>query len=109
MKSGDLILIPFPFADIDIKKIRPAVIPGSTQDEFSDLTVCAVSSNLPDKPGAYELCTRKSKTNRLKVDSIIKVDRVVTIRRSQVLDELGCVTNDQMNKLKLKFKELIDQ
>jgi len=109
MKSGDLILVPFPFADIDVKKIRPAVILGFTQDEFQDLIICAVSSNVPPKLGRFELVVEKSKINKLKTNSIIKVDRVVTIRSSQVLKKLGVLAKDQLELLKGRFIELIQK
>lgn len=109
MKSGDLILVPFSFADIDVKKIRPAVILGFTQGQFQDLIICTVSSNVPLKLGHFELAINKSETNELKANSIIKVDRVVTIRSSQVLKNLGILTKDQLELLRKRFIELIQK
>ena len=80
MKTGDLILIPFPFADLPIKKLRPAVIIGVTKDKHKDFILPAISSVVPTKISENELIINPGKLNRLKVISVIKVDRIVTIK-----------------------------
>ncbi len=47
MKSGDIILIPFPFAELTNKKVRPAVVIGLTKDKHKDIIVSAISSVVP--------------------------------------------------------------
>ena len=36
MKIGEIILIPFPFAEFTNKKVRPAVVVCETKDKFKD-------------------------------------------------------------------------
>ncbi|MEJ7700646.1 MAG: hypothetical protein WKF71_13510 [Pyrinomonadaceae bacterium] len=40
MKTGDIILIPFPFAELTNKKVRPAVVVCETKDVYKDLVLC---------------------------------------------------------------------
>ncbi|CAN5745601.1 hypothetical protein BH20ACI4_BH20ACI4_09690 [soil metagenome] len=37
MKTGDTVLIPFPFAELTNKKIRPAAVVCETNDVYKDL------------------------------------------------------------------------
>lgn len=37
MKTGEVILIPFPFADLTNKKVRPAVVICETKDFYKNL------------------------------------------------------------------------
>ena len=36
MKIGDIILIPFPFAELTNKKVRPVVIITETEDKYKE-------------------------------------------------------------------------
>ena len=37
MKTGDIIFIPFPFAELTNKKVRPAVVIALTKDKYRDV------------------------------------------------------------------------
>jgi len=47
MTIGDIILIPFPFAEFNQKKVRPAVVITETADKYKDVVVSAISSVVP--------------------------------------------------------------
>lgn len=38
MKIGEIILIPFPFAELNNKKVRPAIVICETKDFYKDLS-----------------------------------------------------------------------
>ncbi len=48
MKTGDIILIPFPFAELTNVKVRPVVIATATKDKYKDIVICAISSVIPE-------------------------------------------------------------
>lgn len=39
MKTGDIILIPFPFTELKNVKVRPAVVITETADRYKDLVI----------------------------------------------------------------------
>ncbi len=43
MKTGDIVLLPFPFAELTNTKVRPTVVVCETKDKYKDLVVCAIS------------------------------------------------------------------
>jgi mRNA interferase MazF len=98
MKIGSLILIPFPFSELTNKKVRPAVVITETDDKYKDLVVSAISSVIPDKISRREIFISASKINKLRVNSLIKVDRIVTLKRADKIADLG----------KLSFTELAE-
>jgi RNA binding exosome subunit len=55
MKIGEIILIPFPFAELTNIKIRPAVVIAETDDKYKDLVVSAISSVVPSKISNREI------------------------------------------------------
>ncbi len=73
MKTGTIVLIPFPFAELTNVKVRPALVVTTTKDKYRDLILCAISSVLPDKPGEFEMVLEPNSANHLRVASILKI------------------------------------
>ena len=108
MNTGEIVLIPFPFAELTNKKVRPAIVVCETRDVYKDLVLCAVSSVVPKKLSANEMILKKAKTNNLRVDSVSKIDRIVTAKRADVIANLGKLSEKDLEIFKEKFKGLID-
>ncbi len=108
MKTGDIVLIPFPFADSNIKKIRPAVVIAETKDKYEDLVLSAISSIVPTKLTSFEVLVKQDKLNKLRIDSIIKVDRIVTLKKEDKVAGLGRLNKKELEEFKFIFKCLVD-
>jgi len=89
MKLGKIVLLPFPFADANFRKVRPALIIGKTANSYHDLLVCAISSSIPDHLTKVDIIVLPAPSNQLRVESCIKTDRIATIRETQIVHELG--------------------
>ena len=110
MKTGDIVLIPFPFAELTSVKVRPAVVICETKDKYKDLVVSAISSIVTKDLSENEILIRPGKENKLKADSMIKVDRIVTVKRDDLIaePELGKLEPKQVELFKTKFKNLVN-
>ena len=53
-KIGQIVLTPFPFTDLSGNKVRPALILG-IQNRGDDVTVCFISSVLPNKIHEFDI------------------------------------------------------
>jgi len=109
MQTGDIILIPFPFAEITNVKVRPAVIVTVTEDSYRDIVICAISSVIPSSLSDNEFIVHPGGTNRLRVKSVVKVDRIVTLKRKNLIARLGRLNPEQTQIFKEKFKALIEE
>lgn len=108
MKASSIVLIPFPFSDLKRRKLRPALVIGTTKDEYEDVILCAISSIVPDRLLDFQILVKSSNKNGLRVDSIIRVDRIMTIQKEDVVVELGVLEKDNLDKFKRAFKKLVD-
>jgi len=108
MKAGDIILVPFPFAELNNLKLRPAVVVCTTSDRYKDLVVCAISSVMPVRLSAKEILLSPNRVNKLRVPSVIKTDRIVTLKAQNVAVELGKLTGSELSTFKTVFKSLVD-
>jgi mRNA interferase MazF len=108
MKTGDIILIPFPFAVLTNKKVRPAVVVCETKDVYKDLVLCAISSVVPSKLSENEILLVRDNRNELRKNSVLKIDRIVTAKAQDVIARIGELSESDSEKFKQKFKRLID-
>jgi mRNA interferase MazF len=108
MTTGTIVLIPFPFAELSNVKVRPAILISTTKDKYKDLILCAISSVVPVRVGAFEIALQPDDSNKLRVPSIIKVDRIVTLKKEDVITQLGQLSGIQLDEFKRKFKQLVD-
>ena len=108
MKTGDIVVIPFPFSELKNIKVRPAAILGFTKDIYLDVIVCAISSVVPSKLTSNEMLIYMNSINNLRANSIIKIDRIATLKKESIIKQLGKLSDDEIVELKSKFKSLID-
>lgn len=107
MKLGDIVLLPFPFAEFTNRKVRPAVVVCETNDKYKDIVVCAISSIVPSNIGKFEILILPDKENNLRAESIIKVDRIVTAKSDSVLVTLGQLNPTQIEHFTTLFRDLV--
>lgn len=108
MKTGDIVLIPFPFTTLNQVKLRPAVIVCNTKDQYSDIVICAISSVIPSSTSENEFILSPSKVNGLRRKSVVKVDRIFTLKSTNIRHRLGNLETAELQDFRIKFKALVD-
>ena len=108
MKIGDIVLIPFPFSELSEVKLRPAVVVTATKDKYKDLVLCAVSSQVPASFLVTEVLLKPDSTNGLRTESVIKVDRIFTLKSEKVIAKIGRLSSSQLDTFKMIFRSLVD-
>src|SRR5665213_1265671 len=88
MRIGDIILIPFPYAELTHVKVRPAVVITQTEDKHKDMVVSAISSVIPNKLSKREFTITPNLTNKLRAVSVVKTDRIVTLKHEDKIADL---------------------
>lgn len=88
--KGKIVLIPFPFTDLTSAKLRPALV---LYEGDSDVVVAFISSRLTGISANTSVLLLKHTEGfdltGLKVDSVIRLDKVATISKKLILGELG--------------------
>ncbi|MHA1166548.1 MAG: type II toxin-antitoxin system PemK/MazF family toxin [Candidatus Hodarchaeales archaeon] len=90
--KGKIVLIPFPFTDLSSAKMRPALVIHSGQQ---DVIVAFISSRLSVRNLDNTVIVKSDhpdfKRTGLKVDSVIRLDKVATILKELIIGEIGQV------------------
>jgi mRNA interferase MazF len=102
LRQGDIVLVPFPFADLSGRKVRPAVI-ISSDPQRSELTVALVTRLLTNRSpiGAeVELLGSDPEfgATGLNTDSLLRLDKLATLSQTHDLssarDHRPCNQNE---------------
>lgn len=105
MRKGDLILIPFPFTDLSGQKVRPALV-LSVSKKGEDCVVVFISSVKSKAKSGFDVSVKASQVNGLKVDSVIKVDKIATLQKKIALGEIGVLESPIIRNVERTLKKL---
>lgn len=87
----DVVLLSFPFSDLQSSKVRPAVV--MSNDAYNrrseDLVAIPLTSNLKLREHAVLVTNRNLESGWLIVDSKAKVDRVFSVSKRLVRMKVG--------------------
>lgn len=106
MKKGDIVLVPFPFVESELSKIRPALI--LSKPISNNIILAFITTNLSGINLEYKLRLEPSETNRLKEISVVRLDKLATIGTSLIRARLGKIEGDSLIDLNSKLMFLFD-
>jgi mRNA interferase MazF len=107
MRTGDIVLVRFPFTDLPDTKVRPAVVVFETPDVHRDVIVCMISSVVPEQLNGFEILLRPDAQNGLRTTSIIKVYRIAIVDASKVLTIIGVLSQQDLATFTSTFQALV--
>lgn len=105
MTKGDIILVSFPFTDLSSQKVRPGLVLHNNP-RSEDCIVALITSEKSKKPMLFDIKLSRSKSNCLKEDSIIKLDRIVTLDKKLTTRYIGKLEPGYMPEVNKKLRQL---
>ena len=108
MVKNTIVLVPFPFDDFSLTKVRPALCLTSGIGPHGHVIIAFISSNIPNQIIDSDVVINKQTDNwigtGLTVDSVIRLHKMVTIPKSLIKRKLGRINTDME---KLVFEKII--
>ncbi|HEY0834173.1 MAG TPA: type II toxin-antitoxin system PemK/MazF family toxin [Azospirillum sp.] len=86
---GSIVFTRFPFTDLTGGKLRPALVVSRENDRRADVVLAFVTSNtsIASSPDARPIAPTEA--NGLKVPSVVRFDKLVTLEKRVVSGRLG--------------------
>jgi len=107
--KGKIVLVPFPFTDLTAAKLRPALV---IYEGEKDVVVAFISSKIPSKLSEVDVLITAGHPNfkktGLKVESVIKLDKVATVLKDLIVGELGELNIGLRAEINRKLKEVFE-
>lgn len=109
-KFGTVVLVPFPFTDLSSTKVRPALVLSRAEPGNADVVLCFITAQTHErgKRGCHLIqSTHKHfKESGLKVDSLLRFDKLATLSKKLILGELGALHKELLQKAKKDFEDV---
>ena len=111
MKEGDVVVIPLPQADGQVKS-RPAIILRE-MPPFRDVLICGVSTRLQQVVKDFDEVISRSDADfgasGLREESLIRLGFLVVIPRSKIVGSIGSISSERHKRLLQKLSEYLAQ
>lgn len=105
-----IVLVPFPFDDFTDSKMRPALCLTNEIGIYQHIIIAFISSNLESNlvETDFFISTNSKSETGLKLDSIIKLHKIVTIPKSIIKRKLGKLTFEDSGIINQKIVQLFE-
>ena len=102
--AGDVVVVPFPNADLSPSKRRPALVVADLPGD--DLILCQITSVARSDNFAIALSSTDFVQGQLKVDSFIRPHRLFTADQSVILYTICKLNPHKLNQVRSKARQL---
>lgn len=107
-KQKDILIVPFPFTDLTSIKQRPVLVISNDKYNFSteDIIVCGITSNLKDTRCSVLIENKNLTDGKIPTISRIKVDKIITLKKSLVKKKIGRLNDETFEKVKSEISKM---
>lgn len=105
-KKYEIILVKFPFSNLKISKLRPALVVKPLEGE--NIILCQITTKKRDISKYEVFLNRKSCNGKIRFDSNIYLDMLFTLHKSLIVKKIGSIKDKKVieeisEKIKLIF------
>ena len=109
MRTGDVVLVRFPQADLQAGKLRPALVLAVSPGRHTDVLLAMITSRpyqiIPDFDEVIESTDTDYPHTGLKARSIVRLSRPASVETSVINAKLGEISTGRLGEIK---KRVID-
>jgi mRNA interferase MazF len=110
MTKGKIVLVPFPFDDLTAGKVRPALCLTDPIGPHRHVILAFISSQVATSVSATDIvldsCHKDFTATGLRVPSVLRLHRLVTLTSALIRRELGNLSTDLQRDVDRKLAAL---
>jgi mRNA interferase MazF len=107
--KGKIVLVPFPFTDFTVTKLRPALV---IYEGNRDVIVAFICSQIPSELFEVDVLLIKNRIGfrktGLKLDSVIKLDKIATVLKDLIVGEIGEINEEIRKEVNQKLRKILE-
>ncbi|MBN2520204.1 MAG: type II toxin-antitoxin system PemK/MazF family toxin [Bacteroidales bacterium] len=112
MIKNSIVLVPFPFDDFSVTKVRPALCLTGGISKYNHVIIAFISSKIPEDLIDSDIIVMKDSLNwkgtGLTVDSVIRLHKIVTIPKSLIKRRLGKINKSIEIEIKERIQKIFE-
>lgn len=108
INQKDLVLLPYPFSNLEQKKIRPAIVISNNNFNkiCNDFIAVPLTSVIKDEPFSLLINQSDMKNGKLIKTSRVRLDKMFSVEKRLVQMKIGDVNDTFFDKLKSEIIEV---
>ena len=105
----EIVLIPYPFSNLEEKKVRPALIisNNSFNSKSKDCLLAPLTSVIKNEPYSILIEQKDLDSGKLIRLSRIRLDKLFVIEKNKIVFKIGILNEKTFNKVKDEFCKLV--
>lgn len=105
----EIVLIPYPFSNLEDKKVRPALIVSNNifNKKSEDCILVPLTSVIRNEPYSIIINQENLSSGKLIRRSRIKVDKIFSIEKEKIVFKIGILNDQIFNKVKKEFYSIV--
>jgi len=102
VKQKDIVLLPYPFTDLERTKVRPALVMSNDflNKKSNDCIMLPLTSIIKDGPYSILINEDDLSSGKLIKPSCIKINKVFTVEKRLIIMKIGTLSNATFEKIK---------
>lgn len=109
INQRDIILLPYPFSNLENKKVRPALVVSNNQfnNGSKDCIVVPLTSVIQDEVYSVIINQQDMEFGKLIKPSRIKTDKIFHIEKKLAIFKIGAIKENVFSKVKAEIIDLL--
>ena len=109
LNQKDIILLPYPFTDLEGSKVRPAVVISNNNfnRKSEDIIAIPLTTVLKDEPHSVLIYQENLSSGKLLKPSRIRADKIFTVYKNLAVMKIGVINEKTFRELKSKIFKII--
>lgn len=108
LNQKDIVLLPYPFSNLEQKKVRPAIVISNNNFNkiCNDIIAVPLTSVIKDEPFSLAINQNNLRNGKLIKPSRARIDKIFSVEKRLVQMKIGDVNDTFFDKLKLEIFEV---
>jgi mRNA interferase MazF len=109
ISQRDIVLIPYPFSNLENKRVRPALVVSNNffNKKSEDCLLVPLTSVIKNEPHSIIIEQSDLSSGKLIRTSRIRVDKIFSVEKDKIIFRIGVLSDQTFNKVKKEFYNLI--
>lgn len=111
--KGKIVLVPFPFDDLSSTQVRPAVCLTNPVGQYEHIILTFITSKVPTQLMETDVVLDTNHpdftASGLRKASTIRLDHLITVRKSIIRRELGTLSSGTQDEIFQKLCKLLSE
>ena len=102
LKQKEIVLLPFPFTDLEGSKVRPAIIVSNDylNKRSDDCIMVPLTAVIKDAPYSTIINQEDMGSGKLVKPSMVRIDKIFTVEQKLAIMKIGSINNMIFTKIK---------